>query len=178
VLAPSCRRRLVGLPADHVVLAYDDRHRRRFAMQESGLTFLLDLPEAAILRAATGWCSRTGASSRCGRAEPLLRCAAAIIIWRGSRLASRQPPRAGRHRATRLLMRPDHVIAAMYRAGATVTALEAPFQPEGGAYAAEHAHLRMTTTIQRRCASAPLAMVVLSRWTRPRDTAGYAGSWL
>jgi urease accessory protein len=33
------------LPADRVVLAYDDRHRRRIAMQgEGGLMFLLDLP--------------------------------------------------------------------------------------------------------------------------------------
>jgi urease accessory protein len=40
-----------GLPADTVVLDYDDRHRRRIAMEGvGGLGFLLDLPEAMALR--------------------------------------------------------------------------------------------------------------------------------
>src|SRR3712207_3575007 len=40
-----------GPPAGRVVLTYDDRHRRRLAMQaESGLIFLLDLPQATALR--------------------------------------------------------------------------------------------------------------------------------
>ncbi len=40
-----------GTPADTVVLDYDDRHRRRIAMEGvGGLGFLLDLPEAIALR--------------------------------------------------------------------------------------------------------------------------------
>ena len=38
-------------PADTIVLDYDDRHRRRVSMTGvRGLTFLLDLPEAVMLR--------------------------------------------------------------------------------------------------------------------------------
>ena len=47
----------------------------------------------------------------------------------------------------RILIRPDHVIAAMLVGlGAEVSAIEAPFNPEGGAYAErspvgpEHSH--------------------------------------
>ncbi|MFN7320226.1 MAG: urease accessory protein UreE, partial [Methylobacterium sp.] len=40
-----------GDPADTVVLDFDDRHRRRLAMEGvGGLNFLLDLPEAVALR--------------------------------------------------------------------------------------------------------------------------------
>ena len=126
------------------MLAYDDRHRRRFAMQgEGGLTFLLDLPEATILRNGDGLVLEDGRIVEVrARPEPLLQVRGrdahhlARLAWH---LGNRHVPAA--IEATRLLMRPDHVIAAMLVGlGATVTALEAPFEPEGGAYAAEHAH--------------------------------------
>src|SRR5579872_869873 len=44
-----------GAPADCVVLDHDDRYRRRLAMTGvRGLAFLLDLPEAVMLRAGDG----------------------------------------------------------------------------------------------------------------------------
>ena len=44
-----------GEPADTVVLDYDERYRRRVAMTGvRGLEFLLDLPEAVMLRAGDG----------------------------------------------------------------------------------------------------------------------------
>jgi urease accessory protein len=44
-----------GEPADTIVLDYDERYRRRFAMTGvRGLAFLLDLPEAVMLRAGDG----------------------------------------------------------------------------------------------------------------------------
>ena len=44
-----------GEPADSVVLEFDERYRRRFVMTGvGGLAFLLDLPEAAMLRAGDG----------------------------------------------------------------------------------------------------------------------------
>ena len=44
-----------GEPADTVVLDYDERYRRRVAMTGvRGLGFLLDLPEAVMLRAGDG----------------------------------------------------------------------------------------------------------------------------
>ena len=54
-----------GEPADSVVLEFDERYRRRFVMTGvGGLAFLLDLPEAAMLRGGDGLSSRTAASSR------------------------------------------------------------------------------------------------------------------
>ena len=44
-----------GEPADTVVLDYDERYRRRVTMTGvRGLEFLLDLPEAVMLRAGDG----------------------------------------------------------------------------------------------------------------------------
>src|SRR5580692_6374561 len=44
-----------GEPADTIVLDYDERYRRRIAMTGvRGLAFLLDLPEAVMLRAGDG----------------------------------------------------------------------------------------------------------------------------
>ena len=44
-----------GEPADSVVLDFDERYRRRIAMTGvGGLAFLLDLPEAAMLRGGDG----------------------------------------------------------------------------------------------------------------------------
>ena len=44
-----------GEPADSVVLDFDERYRRRFVMTGvGGLAFLLDLPEAAMLRGGDG----------------------------------------------------------------------------------------------------------------------------
>src|ERR1700748_16215 len=40
---------------DHIILTYDERHRRRLRYVASGgTTFLLDLPRAAVLRAGDG----------------------------------------------------------------------------------------------------------------------------
>ena len=44
-----------GTPVDSVVLDFDERYRRRFVMTGvGGLAFLLDLPEAAMLRGGDG----------------------------------------------------------------------------------------------------------------------------
>jgi urease accessory protein len=133
-----------GPPADRVELAYDDRHRRRFAMLgEGGLAFLLDLPEATVLRHGDGLVLEDGRVVEVlARPEPLLQ-----VRGRDAHHLARLAWHLGnRHvlaaiEAGRLLIRPDHVIAAMLVGlGATVSALEAPFDPEGGAYAPEHAH--------------------------------------
>jgi urease accessory protein len=134
-----------GACADRVVLDFDQRHRRRIAMRgEGGLAFLLDLEETARLRHGDALVLEDGrrvavaaadeplAEIRCDNVHELLR-----IAWH---LGNRHLPTM--IDAGRLLIRRDHVIEEMVRGlGAWVDNLDAPFEPEGGAYAGEgHSH--------------------------------------
>jgi urease accessory protein len=133
-----------GDPADSIVLAYDDRHRRRMAMTGTGgLEFLLDLAEATSLRGGDALVLEDGRLVEVvAAAEPLLeiRCADALHL---ARIAWHL---GNRHLQTQLLakcvrIRRDHVIAEMVtRLGARVREIEAPFDPEGGAYGEASAH--------------------------------------
>lgn len=123
---------------DVVVLAYDDRHRRRLAMKgERGVEFLLDLPEATALRDGDGLVLEDGRMVEVrARPEALLVVTAddahglTRLAWH---LGNRHVP--AMIEDGRILIRPDHVIAEMLaRLGADVAAVEAPFDPEGGAY--------------------------------------------
>jgi urease accessory protein len=136
-----------GIATDNVLLAYDDRHRRRFAMRgEGGLEFLLDLPEAAHLGDGDGLVLEDGRMVAVkAKPEPLL----SIEIADAARLARIAWHLGNRHTPAqiadgRILIRPDHVLAEMLAGlGAAVTAVEAPFDPEGGAYGGaggEHGH--------------------------------------
>src|SRR5579872_1838036 len=133
-----------GAPADCVVLDHDDRYRRRLAMTGvRGLAFLLDLPEAVMLRAGDGLALDDGRIVEVVAApEPLaeIRCKDAVALARVAwHLGNRHLPVELTRRALRI--RRDHVIEEMARGlGAEVIAIEAPFNPEGGAYAASHAH--------------------------------------
>ena len=106
---------------------------------EGGLVFLLDLAESAVLRHGDGLVLEDGRVVEVrAKPEPLLEVRGrdghhlARLAWH---LGNRHLPAA--IEASRILIRPDHVIAAMLVGlGATVTAVEAPFDPEGGAYAA------------------------------------------
>jgi len=127
-----------GEPADSVVLEFDERYRRRFVMTGvGGLAFLLDLPEAAMLRGGDGLRLEDGRIVEVLAApEPLaeIRGADALTLMRvawhlGNRhLATELTPKA-------LRIRRDPVIEDMARGlGARVVPVEAPFNPEGGAY--------------------------------------------
>jgi urease accessory protein len=138
-------------PADAVVLDYDDRHRRRVAMTGvRGLAFLLDLPEAVMLRGGDGLALDDGRIVEVVAAPEEL---AEIRAADPAALARLAWHLGNRHLPTELLkkslrIRRDHVIEDMARRlGAEVTAIEAPFNPEGGAYVAaaaahdhDHAH--------------------------------------
>jgi urease accessory protein len=136
-----------GETADSIVLDYDDRHRRRVAMTGTkGLGFLLDLPAAAELRGGDALVLEDGRLIEVVAApEPLLeiRCSdprhLARIAWH---LGNRHLPTQLLAKALRI--RRDHVIADMAtQLGARVIEIEAPFDPEGGAYAAadnQHHH--------------------------------------
>jgi len=124
--------------ADQVVLDADERHRRRIALTgERGLTFLLDLPQATVLHDGDGLLLDDGAIVRVvGRPEFLVEIAAADaqalarLAWHlGNRHVEVQVI------GERLRIRRDHVLEAMLtRLGARLTPLEAPFEPERGAY--------------------------------------------
>jgi urease accessory protein len=139
-----------GDPVDTVVLDYDERYRRRFAMTGvRGLGFLLDLPEAVMLRAGDGLKLEDGGIVEVVAApEPLaeIRAADAAALTRVAwHLGNRHLPTELTKRSLRI--RRDPVIEDMARGlGATVVAIDAPFNPEGGAYVRaaggdpDHAH--------------------------------------
>ena len=127
-----------GESADTVVLDYDHRYRRRVAMTGSkGVAFLLDLPAAAALHDGDGLVLEDGRLIKVVAApEPLLeiRCSdplhLARIAWH---LGNRHLPTQMLENALRI--RTDHVVADMaVQLGARVVEIEAPFDPEGGAY--------------------------------------------
>jgi urease accessory protein len=133
-----------GLIDDEVLLDFDQRHRRRIAMTGlRGIEFLLDLPRAERLRNGDALLLEDGRRVRVKAApEPLARITApepgalVRIAWH---LGNRHLPvmLATDH----LFIRRDHVIEDMVRGlGATVELVEAPFDPEGGAYAGGFGH--------------------------------------
>jgi urease accessory protein len=132
-------------PADTVVLDFDDRHRRRMAMTGTrGLEFLLDLENAVALRGGDALVLEDGRLVEVVAApEPLIeiRCTDPQHLVRvGWHLGNRHLPT--QIMAKGLRIRRDHVIEAMVKGlGARVIEIEAPFDPEGGAYAGGgHAH--------------------------------------
>jgi urease accessory protein len=124
-----------------VTLDYDARHRRRIRILcDDQQPVLLDLAAAVALREGDGlrvegggWIAVRAADEdlveiRAETAQALPR-----IAWH---LGNRHCP-AEIH-ADRIYMRRDHVIEAMLEwLGARLTPTQRPFDPEGGAYAAE-----------------------------------------
>jgi urease accessory protein len=133
-----------AITADTVVLDFDGRHRRRLAMTgEAGLVFLLDLPRAVVLRDGDGLVLRDGRIVRVTAApEPLVEIAApdvAALVRIAWHLGNRHLPT--QLREDRLRIRHDHVIIDMVRGlGGITTEIEAPFDPEGGAFNVSVAH--------------------------------------
>jgi urease accessory protein len=127
-----------GEPADTVVLDYDERYRRRVAMTGvRGLEFLLDLAEAVMLRAGDGLKLDDGRIVEVVAAPESLveiRAADAAALTRIAwHLGNRHLPTELLRKSLRI--RRDSVIEDMARGlGGSVVAIEAPFNPEGGAY--------------------------------------------
>ena len=131
--------------ADTVLLDSTERHRRRATMAcVRGLEFLLDLPEAIMLRTGDAIMLDDGRLIEVlGKPEPLaeIRCGSprelANVCWH---LGNRHLP--VQIFDNRVRIRRDHVIEDMVRGlGAKVALIEAAFDPEGGAYAQpEHGH--------------------------------------
>jgi urease accessory protein len=128
-----------------VTLAFDDRHRRRIRFAtDQGEPVLLNLMKPQPLAAGDGLAFEDqGWLEVRAAAEDVLEVAAkdpghlARLAWH----------LGNRHLPTEILsdghlrIRYDHVIEDMLtHLGAAVTRTQAPFQPEGGAYAGQHRH--------------------------------------
>ncbi len=121
---------------DAISLDFDQRHRRRLVLTTiGGREILLDLPQARRLRDGDGLALPEGVVRVQAAAEAVLDIHAdpaglMRIAWH----------LGNRHLAVQMLenalrIRADHVIADMVAGlGGHVHALNAPFQPEGGAY--------------------------------------------
>jgi urease accessory protein len=129
---------------DRVLIDFDHRHRRRIVLQtEGGAALLVDLPQAVRLTEGDGLRLEDGGVVRVSsKPEPLMEIhahdddALTRIAWHlGNRhLPVQLPP-------GRIRIRADHVIAEMVEGlGGHVEAVEAPFDPEAGAYAGGHTH--------------------------------------
>jgi urease accessory protein len=127
-----------ALARDTIVLDAQDRHRRRVVfVGAEGATYLLDLPRPAQLRDGDALVIEDGALVRvAGKPEPLVEIAAASVhelarlAWHiGNRHTEMQIV------GERLRIRRDHVLEEMLRGlGATLSYVDAVFDPEHGAY--------------------------------------------
>lgn len=125
-----------ALPADHIILEFDERHRRRVAMTGAkGVEFLLDLPETTMLCGGDALVLDDGRLIEIVAApEPL----AEVRADGGHEFARLSYHLGNRHLPVQILadcvrIRRDAVIENMARGmGCTIAHVEAPFDPEGG----------------------------------------------
>ena len=124
--------------SDTVTLDFDDRFRRRKLFHtDNRRAFMLDLAEAQVIRDGDGLALSDGSLVVVRAApEPLLEVRAAgpaelmRLAWH---LGNRHLP--AELQGPRILIRFDHVIERMLVGlGAVLTRVDAPFNPEGGAY--------------------------------------------
>jgi len=131
---------------DRVVLDADERYRRRIVMTaERGAKFLLNLPEATALRDGDALLLDDGTViAVVARSEPLVEIAAEGAAQRTAVMMRLAWHLGNRHTEVeivggKLRMRRDHVLEEMLVGlGARLTPIEAPFEPERGAYGHGH----------------------------------------
>ena len=128
--------------ADTITLDETARHRRRINMvSDGGIEFLLDLPQARLLRHGDGLMLDDGRVIEVLAApEPLYEVRGRdprhllSLAWQ---IGNRHLP--AQIQGDHILIRRDHVIADMLKGlGATIDETTAPFDPEGGAYGDPH----------------------------------------
>ena len=129
---------------DCVLLDSDERQRRRSVLTgENGMKVLLDLPRPTRLHDGDGLVLEDGTIvSVAGKPEPLIEITAtdphhlARLAWHlGNRHAEAQVV------GGKVRIRRDHVLEELLRGlGAELGSVEAPFDPEGGAYHRHHEH--------------------------------------
>jgi len=131
--------------AGSVTLSFDDRHRRRIRMAtDQGEPVLLNLTKPEPLADGDGlafqdqgWLEVRAAAEDVLEVDGDDRGHLARLAWHlGNRHLPTEILTDGR-----LRIRYDHVIEEMLlHLGARLSRIQAPFQPEGGAYAAQHRH--------------------------------------
>jgi urease accessory protein len=129
---------------DCIMLAYEERRRRRIRLvADGGTEFLLDLRQAAVMREGDGLRLEDGDYIRvCSAPEELIEATATSaealvrLAWHlGNRHLAAEIGRGC------LRLRRDHVIEEMLRRlGATLRPVEAPFDPVSGAYSGANTH--------------------------------------
>jgi urease accessory protein len=142
--AYAVRRAATGAIADSVTLDFEGRYlRRRRLTTDAGRTLVVDLPDAMALADGDAFETLDGTLvSVRAAAEPLVEVRAddprhmARLAWH---IGNRHLQVAVGEGWLRI--KPDHVIEAMLEGlGARLIALEAPFDPEGGAYGHGRTH--------------------------------------
>ena len=130
--------------AGSVTLDFDARHRRRIRLTtDQGEAVLLDLPRTVAMADGDALQLEDGRLLKVKAAAELIvavrhkdRNQLMRLAWH---LGNRHLPTEIRDQALRI--RPDHVIEEMlHRFGAELSKLQAPFQPEGGAYSGDGHH--------------------------------------
>jgi len=128
--------------AGSVTLDFDGRHRRRIRLTaDHGEAVLLDLPKAVAMADGDGLQLEDGRWLKIQAAPELVvevrhkdRNQLVRLAWH---LGNRHLPTEIRDQV--LCIRPDHVIEHMLHGfGADLIQVQAPFQPEGGAYGGHH----------------------------------------
>ena len=129
--------------AGSLTLDFDARHRRRIRLEtDEGEAVLLDLPKAIAMADGDGlqledgrWLHVRAAAERVVEVTHDDPHQFVRLAWH---LGNRHLPAEIRPHSLRI--RPDHVIEDMLSGfGARLTYIDAPFQPEGGAYGG-HGH--------------------------------------
>jgi urease accessory protein len=123
---------------DRVLIDYDHRFRRRIVLTTLlGADVLIDFPQAIRLRDGDGLQVESGVVRVCAQAEDLMEIHAhqsddlIRIAWH---LGNRHLP--VQLLGNRIRIRTDHVIGEMVKhLGGHVETIQAPFDPEAGAYA-------------------------------------------
>ena len=128
---------------DTVLIDFDRRHRLRIVLTtEAGRDVLLDFPQAVRLRDGDGLVTEEGIVRVRARPEPLLEIHAhdeSELIRIAWHLGNRHLP--VQLLGDRIRIRADHVIQAMVEGlGGHAEEIDAPFDPEAGAYAAGGGH--------------------------------------
>jgi len=129
-----------GRADDDISLDFQDRHRRRIVLTTMrGVEFILDLADVPDLRDGDALALSSGQTVRVQAAsEALMEITCndplhlARIAWH---LGNRHLPTEIKIEEQKLFIHADHVIADMVKGlGGQVRLLDAPFNPEGGAY--------------------------------------------
>jgi urease accessory protein len=130
--------------AGTLTLDFDARHRRRIRLTaDQGEDVLLDLPKAVAMADGDGLQLDDGRWLKVQAAAELI---VEVKHKDPNQLVRLAWHLGNRHLSTEireqvLRIRPDHVIEDMLRGfGAELAKVQAPFQPEGGAYGNGHGH--------------------------------------